>query len=288
MHYTLISIIIPTYNSNEKLTRLINSIPNKYINNLEIIVIDDCSTINQSIYIENINVKFTRLNENVGQGAARNHGAKIANGKYLFFCDSDDYLISDKFNEFIEFLIKENIDVDLIRMGFKQMEESKKVMFTKNYLFNDLNKYLIYCFFRKRKTSITTCSHIYKREIFLECLFSEVRLCSEDLDHFFAISEKIKSIYITNFNMYFYDRNNIDSTTNKYSLELIKNQEIIYIKYISKLKNNYLLLILCLFYWFFYFPKSKIYIKHYLKKLFISFFKCIIPILFYINHNKYK
>lgn len=93
------SIIIPHYEDTIRLKRLINSIPASR-NDIEIIVIDDCSPRKADLLKikenYNINLHFTPYPQS-GAGAARNIGLKKSTGKYLIFADSDDFFTIDAF-----------------------------------------------------------------------------------------------------------------------------------------------------------------------------------------------
>lgn len=94
-----LSIIIPHYNSASKLRRLLDSIPNR--NEIQVIVIDDCSNKELEIYQDvkehyKAWVDFYENNmENKGAGGARNVGLSHALGKWLMFADADDFFIGD-------------------------------------------------------------------------------------------------------------------------------------------------------------------------------------------------
>ena len=92
-----VSIIIPTYNRFKYLLNAVNSVKNQTYKNIEIIVINDCST-QQEYYQNKIdNVIMIHLDINsknlLGFGCAakvRNHGIEIATGDYIAFLDDDD------------------------------------------------------------------------------------------------------------------------------------------------------------------------------------------------------
>ncbi len=90
-------IIVPIYNtSNELLTRCLSSIAMQtVINNIHVIIVDDCSTtVDSSAVIYSfsnlIDIDYIKLEENVGSGKARNIGLNRGNNEYILFCDSDD------------------------------------------------------------------------------------------------------------------------------------------------------------------------------------------------------
>lgn len=91
------SIIVPIYNSAKFLQRCIQSLLHQTLEEIEIILIDDCSTDNSKEIIQSYidcyesKIKAIYLSENRKQGYARNIGMKYARGEYIAFLDSDDY-----------------------------------------------------------------------------------------------------------------------------------------------------------------------------------------------------
>jgi glycosyltransferase involved in cell wall biosynthesis len=88
-----VSIIIPTYNRSDTISRAVRSAMEQSISDIEIIVIDDNSSDNTSDVISRFNdsrIKYVKHQTNHGGGAARNTGIKIATGDYIAFLDSDD------------------------------------------------------------------------------------------------------------------------------------------------------------------------------------------------------
>ena len=93
-----ISIIVPIYNSEKYLKKCIDSLLNQKLKEIEIILIDDCSTDDSRRIINDYAIKnpdrlvFEFLNKNQGQVHARNIGIEKASGEYILFVDSDDYI----------------------------------------------------------------------------------------------------------------------------------------------------------------------------------------------------
>ena len=92
----LISIIVPVYNVEKYLDRCIKSIVNQTYTNLEIILVDDGSPDNCPAMCDKWAEKDRRIKvihkKNEGAGEARNVALNIANGEYIAFVDSDDYI----------------------------------------------------------------------------------------------------------------------------------------------------------------------------------------------------
>ncbi|NIY92602.1 glycosyltransferase [Vibrio diazotrophicus] len=106
----ILSIIIPTYNSNDNLSTLVNKL--LQIDNIEVIVVDDCGCQNVfDIFFENSRLKLIRLPSNSGAGIARNRGLKAATGRFTCFFDADDDVFVDELSKIVKLLDDYSFDV---------------------------------------------------------------------------------------------------------------------------------------------------------------------------------
>lgn len=90
----LVSIIVPVYNVEQYLDECLNSIRGQTYENLEIIVVEDCST-DSSLqvlkhHLEDNRMRYIQHEQNGGLSAARNTGIEAATGEFMMFVDSDD------------------------------------------------------------------------------------------------------------------------------------------------------------------------------------------------------
>ena len=97
MNKSLLTIIIPVYNTSEYLNRCIESVINQTERNIEIIIINDASTDNSDVVIQNYvamhpQITYIKLPQNIGVGNARNIGINNVKTKYIAFMDSDDWV----------------------------------------------------------------------------------------------------------------------------------------------------------------------------------------------------
>ena len=108
------SIIIPVFNRPDEINDLIQSIVDQKYRDIEIIVIEDGSSITSNDIINSfknkINLQYHEIS-NQGPGLARNHGVKFANSEWIIFFDSDCTIPKNYFYEVDEFL-KSNTEVD--------------------------------------------------------------------------------------------------------------------------------------------------------------------------------
>ena len=94
-----VSVIVPVYNTEKYLSRCINSILAQSFDDYEMILVDDGSTDNSGLFLDEYVNRDPRIRvihkENGGVSSARNVGIKKAVGEYIMFCDSDDYVDPD-------------------------------------------------------------------------------------------------------------------------------------------------------------------------------------------------
>ena len=108
-------MIIPVYNSAVYLKRCVDSVLEQSLNEIEIILVDDGSTDESSVICDkyankNKNIKVIHQ-RNLGPAIARNVGMKIANGEYIGFVDSDDFVSPDMFETLYKIGREENLDI---------------------------------------------------------------------------------------------------------------------------------------------------------------------------------
>lgn len=106
-----VTIILPSYNSGEKIERAINSVISQSYKNWELIIINDASTDNTSNYVTKFKDKRITIKnnkKNLGIAMTRNNGLKIVRGEYIAFLDADDWL-----------------DRDFIQKGIMSLETNK-------------------------------------------------------------------------------------------------------------------------------------------------------------------
>lgn len=195
-----ISIIIPTYNRKIQLKECLDSILNQTYTNFEIIIIDDCSHENIEKYLQKTyqdpRIKYIRNPENKGAGYSRKMGYQESTGKYIIFCDDDDYYIDSNFFENSIKIFKEN-DVSMICSNTYTKYEDKNV-----YKFNKLNinsymdtlDYLEKFQFYYEKPN-STFSTIFKKSILEKSKFQSMLMVNDSSIYMRALLVKSK-IYV--------------------------------------------------------------------------------------------
>lgn len=125
---------MPFYNGKEFFIDTIDSIINQTFADWELLIVDDCSTNPDSIdLLKQVALKDSRISVfktqmNSGAGAARNVGIEQARGRYIAFCDSDDWWYPDKLSKQLEFM--ERNDYSFACSYYEDADENLKVYYT--------------------------------------------------------------------------------------------------------------------------------------------------------------
>ncbi|MDD3369017.1 MAG: glycosyltransferase family 2 protein [Lachnospiraceae bacterium] len=105
-----LSIIVPIYNIMDCLEKCVHSITNQSYHNLEILLVDDGSTDGTGELCDRLAAEDIRIRvihqENGGSSSARNHGIREAQGEYLGFVDSDDFIEPDMYEKLLTVLLE--------------------------------------------------------------------------------------------------------------------------------------------------------------------------------------
>ena len=115
-----VSVIIPTYNSEKYVQKCLDSVIMQTLNNIEIIIIDNISVDNTVEVAKDILSKGKKnfeiiKNPKLGVSFSRNIGINASKGEYIYFLDSDDYLLEKEALENAYNLAKVN-DLDIVHL----------------------------------------------------------------------------------------------------------------------------------------------------------------------------
>ncbi|MGM9849287.1 MAG: glycosyltransferase family 2 protein [Bacilli bacterium] len=204
-----ISILIPVYNTGERLNKCLDSIINQKYKDIEIIIVNDGSTDKSEKIIQKYEKKDKRIKyifqENKGICDTRNKLINEMNGEYALFVDSDDTLDENTCSDLVELIQKNKYDlitfdykreyengniIDTFRND-KKTEEFSKMQVLEKYINNDSN------------FSMHLWRRIYKKELLKNIKFKS-NLLPEDYATAFEVYKSAKKIAHTNFSYYTY------------------------------------------------------------------------------------
>lgn len=136
-----ISIIVPVYNTEKYLKKCLETLVNQTLKDIEIILIDDGSKDASAEIIKEYITKYNFIKcitqENSGQAVARNKGIDIANGEFICFVDSDDY-IDESMCEKLYNKAKEN-NSEIVICDFNSFYEDGHLEYGKNMYTTDID-----------------------------------------------------------------------------------------------------------------------------------------------------
>ena len=216
MKSELISIIVLVYNTEQYITRCLNSILNQTYENLEIIVINDGSTDRSSNKINRIAGKDKRIRvierENKGRYLSRLEGYKEAKGKYILYIDSDDWINKNTVEKMYE-QAKET-KADVVRCQYQKYENDSiitpKSVLNRNVLM-DVESLEPQFFDLLYKTNYcnTICKQLMKKSVMKDInkVKEDLYFC-EDLACNLQIYKNMKSILFMPDELYVYNLNN--------------------------------------------------------------------------------
>lgn len=171
----IISIIVPVYNVEPYIEKCLSSIKEQTLSNFEAILVDDGSPDNCGKICDEFAANDTRFRvihqKNAGLSNARNSALAIAQGQYIGFVDSDDYIAPDMYEKLYEETIKTKTDIVICdHFRVEQGKPIPRTSFPKNQIFTreDLMKKLA----GDGLTSYIWCK-LYKKELFDEVKFIE-------------------------------------------------------------------------------------------------------------------
>lgn len=205
-----VTIIVPFYNSELFLERCIESILKQSFHDFELILVDDGSTDNGKVYADNYARKDLRVKvihqKNQGVSAARNAGIRCAVGRYIMFCDSDDYVDYQWCEQLVKLARRYPDSLCVCKMKNEKHNYNMKVQ--------KVNYFELY------KMGIS--AYCWNKIYFLEkirnkqCFFDETITISEDVKfNVNYIKNCCKDIRVLDMPLYYYKQNEY-STMKKY------------------------------------------------------------------------
>ena len=198
-----ISIIIPVYNVGELLRKSVGSVMDQIGEDAEIIIVDDGSTDDSGrICDEYLNIPNVTVihKTNGGLSSARNAGIDHANGDYLLFLDSDDYLIPGSI-DLLSTLLKQTGKCDFIQFRYEEVSDysnkstagiasdfveirDRRQMFERKFALGGIGA--------------SACTKLISRDVFRSLRFKEGIIHEDEQFTIHLIERAQRALYISN------------------------------------------------------------------------------------------
>lgn len=186
-----VSVVIPVYNREEELARAVGSVLKQSLQDFEVLVVDDCSTIDLQPVLKAFNdgrIKYFRLPQKGNANVCRNLGIKEARGTYVAMLDSDDEWLPDHLENKIATLERKNADgvfgsccidngIRIIDKISRPFHHNEKMV---NYLLSD--------------GTAMTPTHLYKTACARQVLWDEKLMRHQDWDFSVRFAEKFSFV----------------------------------------------------------------------------------------------
>lgn len=230
----LVTVVLPIYNVKKYLDRCVNSVVNQTYSNIEILLIDDGSTDGCYELCEEWALRDSRIRvihkENQGLGMARNTGIENANGEYICFFDSDDFVAPNTVEDAYSEAVKNNSDIVLFGINFADENGNVVGNFVTplgnvRYSENEVQSFFLPEFIApdpngrgKKLFYMSPCLMLYSLNVIKKSKWrfvSERNIISEDVYSLLNLFENVKSVSVIPKAFYFYCKNE-SSLSSKY------------------------------------------------------------------------
>lgn len=249
-----LSIIVPVYNVEKYISKCLESLIRQDIelDEYEIIVINDGSTDNSLEIALEYEFKYKNIKvisqTNQGLGAARNTGMLNANGQYIMFVDSDDYLKKNSLQKILYISTDKNLDV--LRFNYNEVDENGLIIPKRKNSLNSIR------YSEKVETGIEftlnslgwacyVCLYIYNTDFLRKNNFSFVpNIYFEDVIWLSEILLQTKRICSVDESLYYYLQRAGSITKGNTKEKKIKifNDKILVLNWIKQQSNENLVL----------------------------------------------
>lgn len=222
-----VSVIVPVYNSEQYISQCLDSILSQTYRNIEIILVDDGSSDKSGAICDKYEKIDNRIRVfhkiNGGASTARNLGLDMADGEYVMFVDSDDYIDEDMVTALYKAI--NSADVDIVGSYFKYLNGRAVAKDSRNhYKKIELTSSDALRMLLLRKIDCSPCLKLYRRSIIGNLRFPE-GVTNEDFVFLFRLYNNVRGISFVPVAYYYYryNPNSVTHTLSIHSFDIMKN-----------------------------------------------------------------
>lgn len=242
MNNLLVSVIIPVYNVEKYLERCLISILEQSYSNLEIVIVNDCSTDNSAKICERYKERDGRIiyvsnEKNIGISSTRNVGLSQSHGNFVMFVDSDDFIAFNTIEVMCKQVYENN--ADFVSCGFLYYHGNESLSVDSNIEFVNLSNSNAFSRLLTDKTNYCAVwAKLIKRNLIEGLSFPEGNRFGEDMAYTPLLIIRAKKIFHTTACLYYYSQEGVSLVRSKFNpdrLYMIEMNE----KWIFLCKEHY-------------------------------------------------
>ena len=212
-----ISVVVPAHNVEKYISKTLKSLEAQTFKNFEVIIVNDGSTDQTKMIAGRFckkNTNFSLINQsNQGVAIARKNGLLKAKGKFIYFCDADDYIHKDTFKKATDEINNHNLDALMINAKFKNdmpenewgVEHDKKLVVSANLPNRIISgPELLKLMIKNREWRYAVWLYFVKKEIILPENITYENMIHEDAAYNFEMLSLVTKIKFINAPFYNY------------------------------------------------------------------------------------
>ena len=217
----LVSIVVPVYNVEKFLEKLIYSLITQTYENFEVILVDDGSPDNSGSICDKFSVQDKRIKvihkKNAGVSEARNTGIDAATGDFIVFVDGDDWLEPDAVAYYVSLITETQSDMAISDKNFTTRDRIQ----TENDCFEIWTSEKATAEFLYPRISIGCWNKIFRMDFLHRNNFRfTMKISGEGMHFVVSAAQKANHVGIGHKKVYNYRLNNVNSAVTKYRLDM--------------------------------------------------------------------
>lgn len=244
--HPLVSVVIPIYNRKKTLKKAVLSVVNQSYKNIELLLIDDCSTDGSAQLCDHFAhqyhiIRVIHQPKNGGVEQARYDAIKACKGEYVMFVDSDDWLEKGIINHCVQVAEREKVDAvhfnfyrTLDKYGLIKKKQPASTIYGRIEK-DEIMQQIYPLYFGKQSIFTAVWGFLYRRDVFQRADIKPIGLkFGEDWALNVRLMPHMNSLYKLNIYGYYHLYGGVTATYNKDILQIAKQSYKIECEQIEK------------------------------------------------------